>query len=61
MKPSRIKRSQERLLDRAAAAPWDASLKAKWAELSGEPFEARLQEQMNEREAEDLLVLMTAL
>lgn len=60
MKPSRIKRSQDRLLDRAIQAPWDPSIRDKWALLSDEPFENRLQDQKNEREAEDMLIVMVA-
>ena len=61
MKPSRAKRSQDRLLDRAVMSPWDDSLKAKWEQMSDESFEDRVKEQANEREAEDLLILMAAL
>ena len=59
-KPSRQKRSQERLLDRALQAPWE-DFSAKWAELSAEPLVERLQAHMAEREDEDIAVLLVAL
>ena len=60
MKPSRIKRSQERLLDRALSTPWE-DFTERWAELSAEPLMERLQAHMNEREAEEILALVAAL
>ena len=60
MNPSRAKRSRERLLDRALVGitPKD---REKWALLDAKPLESVVVQHANEREAEDIAILLMAL
>ena len=58
--PSRLNRSRDRLLDRAVFGLSDAD-RERWARLTDEPIEPLVQERANEREAEDIAILMMAL